>query len=201
MKKSETPSRRIRLDLMSPVELAIYEAGQVIEGMAADVRLTNAQIKLSEARNLVADFIDGVDFVGQNKTVDREELLKVKECYFEMVEAMAICHKWASDDADIARIKELVRKSTEASSILSSKLQATPINDAELLKIGYRYYNEKEDGDLTRDFDGKLDIDYVGGAIRVKSHFEGYWMYRPLQHIKTIEHLKQLIFILNGEIV
>lgn len=53
--------RRIRLDLMSPAELAIYNAVQEVEKMAADVRLTHAVIKLSEARALVADFIDGIN--------------------------------------------------------------------------------------------------------------------------------------------
>jgi hypothetical protein len=53
----ETP-RRNRLDLNTPVEKAIYEAGQLIEKMGADVKLTSAQIKLQEARELVADFID-----------------------------------------------------------------------------------------------------------------------------------------------
>lgn len=53
----ETP-RRIRLDLNTPTELAIYEVMQMVEKMPPDVRLTNAGIKLQEARNLVADFID-----------------------------------------------------------------------------------------------------------------------------------------------
>lgn len=53
----ETP-RRIRLDLNTPVELAIYEVMQMIEKMPADVKLTLAGEKLHEARNLVADYID-----------------------------------------------------------------------------------------------------------------------------------------------
>jgi len=58
--KSETP-RRIRLDLNSPVELAIYEVMQMIEKMPADIKLTLAGEKLREARELVADFIDKVE--------------------------------------------------------------------------------------------------------------------------------------------
>lgn len=54
----ETP-RRTRLDLNTPVELAIYEVMQMVEKLPADARLTNAGIKLQEARNLVADYIDG----------------------------------------------------------------------------------------------------------------------------------------------
>lgn len=57
---SEPTPRRIRLDLNSPAEIAIYEAIQAVEKMDADVRLTHAVIKLQEARNLVADFIDEV---------------------------------------------------------------------------------------------------------------------------------------------
>lgn len=56
----ETP-RRIRLDLMTPAELAIYNATQEVEKIGADVRLTHAVIKLQEARELVADFIDNIN--------------------------------------------------------------------------------------------------------------------------------------------
>ena len=51
--------RRNRLDLMSPAELAIYNAQQEVEKAGADVRLTDATILLSQARNKVADFVDG----------------------------------------------------------------------------------------------------------------------------------------------
>jgi hypothetical protein len=53
--------RRSRLDLNEPAELAIREAILKVEKMPADVRLTYAVIKLSEAKELVADFIDGVN--------------------------------------------------------------------------------------------------------------------------------------------
>ena len=52
--------RRNRLDLNTPAEKAIYDAIQEVEKVGADTRLTGAVIKLSEARNLVADFIDGI---------------------------------------------------------------------------------------------------------------------------------------------
>lgn len=42
---SEIP-RRLRLDLASPAELAIHIAIQEIEKLPADIRLTDAQIKL-----------------------------------------------------------------------------------------------------------------------------------------------------------
>lgn len=53
----ETP-RRIRLDLMTPTEKAIYDVQQMVEKMPPDIRLTLAGEKLREARNLVGDFID-----------------------------------------------------------------------------------------------------------------------------------------------
>lgn len=46
---------------MSRAELAIYEAMRIIEEMRADKRLTEALDLLEQAREKVADFIDGVD--------------------------------------------------------------------------------------------------------------------------------------------
>ena len=42
--------RRIRIDLMTPGELAICNAIDAVEAMGADVRLTEAVILLSQAR-------------------------------------------------------------------------------------------------------------------------------------------------------
>jgi hypothetical protein len=53
--------RRTRLDLMSPAEVAIYNASLEVEKAGADRRLTAASIKLQEARSLVADYIDNVN--------------------------------------------------------------------------------------------------------------------------------------------
>lgn len=50
--------RRCRIDLMTPAELAIYKAAQAVEEMPADVRLTDAVILLSQARDKVADYVD-----------------------------------------------------------------------------------------------------------------------------------------------
>jgi len=50
--------RRIRLDLNEPAELAIYNAIQEVEKAGADPKLTKAVTLLSEAKNLVADYID-----------------------------------------------------------------------------------------------------------------------------------------------
>jgi len=75
MKTENEIPRRNRLDLNEPAELAIYKAMQEVEKMPADVRLTNAGIKLQEARNLVADFIDSPDQVKQRE-VKKEKWLE-----------------------------------------------------------------------------------------------------------------------------
>lgn len=56
--RDEAP-RRCYLDKMLPVERAIYDAAQLVEEMPPDTRLTAAINHLTDARNLVADFIDG----------------------------------------------------------------------------------------------------------------------------------------------
>lgn len=56
---SEIP-RRNRVDQWTPAEHAIDAAVQVVEALPADVRLTDAVVRLGEARNSVADYVDGV---------------------------------------------------------------------------------------------------------------------------------------------
>lgn len=51
--------RRARLNLFSSAEKAIWDATQEVEKMGADVRLTDAVILLGQAREKVADYIDG----------------------------------------------------------------------------------------------------------------------------------------------
>jgi hypothetical protein len=51
--------RRNQLDKCTPAELAIYKAMEEVEKAGADVKLTEAIIKLQEAKELVADFVDG----------------------------------------------------------------------------------------------------------------------------------------------
>lgn len=46
------------LNYMTSSELAITKAMGEVENLGADVRLTNAQIKLQEARSLVEEYID-----------------------------------------------------------------------------------------------------------------------------------------------
>jgi hypothetical protein len=51
--------RRNRMDLWTPAEKAIQEAVNEVEKAGADVRLTDAVILLQQAKNKVADFVDG----------------------------------------------------------------------------------------------------------------------------------------------
>ena len=50
--------RRNRIDLNIPAELKIRAAADAVEVLGCDVRLTNAVIKLAEARELVADWAE-----------------------------------------------------------------------------------------------------------------------------------------------
>jgi hypothetical protein len=50
--------RRIRVDLMTPAELAIREAVIAVEAAGCHPRLTDAVILLGQARDAVADFVD-----------------------------------------------------------------------------------------------------------------------------------------------
>ena len=50
--------RKIRLDLMTPPEVALRAALAAVEGMPADVRLTQASMKVSEALDLVSAYVD-----------------------------------------------------------------------------------------------------------------------------------------------
>ena len=54
----ENLPRRNQLDLLTPAELAIFEAMQAVEKIGADEKLTEAVIILQKARDLVADFIE-----------------------------------------------------------------------------------------------------------------------------------------------
>ena len=57
--RNEVP-RRIRIDLFSEAEKAIYDATWVVERAGAHPHLTDAVVLLQKAREAVADFVDGV---------------------------------------------------------------------------------------------------------------------------------------------
>lgn len=51
--------RRIQLEKMTPAEVAILAAVLEVEKMGADTRLTRAVTLLQQAREKVADYVDG----------------------------------------------------------------------------------------------------------------------------------------------
>lgn len=81
----------------------------------------------------------------------------------------------------------------------SYRYTGIPITEESLLKLGYKFYNGKTSGTLCRDFGGKLDIDFYEGKIQVKSHYEGYQMYRPIHNVKFVHQLQNIYFDLTGE--
>lgn len=58
MKEVDGIPRRIRLDLLSPAEIAIYQAIQAVEEVGAHPLLTEAVILLGQAKNKVSDYMD-----------------------------------------------------------------------------------------------------------------------------------------------
>lgn len=52
--------RRVDLNRYTPAEKAIYDAILAVEAIGADVRLTDAVKLLTDAKNKVADYVDGV---------------------------------------------------------------------------------------------------------------------------------------------
>lgn len=55
---NNTIPRRVRIDLFSKEEKAIYDVQQMIEHMEADPILTDVGLLLSQARNRLADYVD-----------------------------------------------------------------------------------------------------------------------------------------------
>lgn len=55
---ANTTDRRFNLDLNTPAELAIHKAMEEVEKTGADVKLTEAVMLLSKAKDLVSDYID-----------------------------------------------------------------------------------------------------------------------------------------------
>lgn len=50
--------KRNRLDLMTPAELAIYNAIQEVEKLGADIILTDVVVELGKAKDKLSDYID-----------------------------------------------------------------------------------------------------------------------------------------------
>ena len=54
-------NRRNNLQLMAPAEKAIYDVMQLVEEMGADVKLTDAIVKLGEAKDHISDYLDELE--------------------------------------------------------------------------------------------------------------------------------------------
>lgn len=80
-----------------------------------------------------------------------------------------------------------------------SQLEGIPLTEEWLLKLGYRFYKNKESGTLCLDYVGKLDIDFYEGKIQIKSRYEEYDLYRHLFGITCVHHIQNLYFALSGE--
>ena len=91
--------RRIRLDLNTAAELAIHNAIQEVEKVGADVRLTNSVIHLSIAKDLLSDFIDGVE---------TPERMNEKDLIIQGLEEGAMSWKYEYDNCR-ALLKALVQ--------------------------------------------------------------------------------------------
>lgn len=73
-----------------------------------------------------------------------------------------------------------------------------PLTEEILLKAGWKYYNGKTSGDLTKDTVCKVDLDFINGVIKIKSHYEEYGMYRDLP-ICYLHQLQNIYFALTGQ--
>jgi hypothetical protein len=108
--------RRSRLDLNEPVELAIHNAMMEVEKAGADVRLTQATILLSQAKNLVADYIEKKPI--ENEDAKVKPRIELKAFAFQ-VEQMRMAQTRLEDllngssresDQAITHIKEMKRQ-------------------------------------------------------------------------------------------
>jgi len=82
---------------------------------------------------------------------------------------------------------------------LAWQITGLPLSEEILLKCGYKFYNGKSEGDLCMDFGGKLDVDFIDGKIKVKSHYEEYTAYRTIFCIEYLHQLQNLYFALTDE--
>jgi len=74
--KRELP-RRCYVDLMTPAELAIREVIGKVESVGCDVRLTDAVVLLTQAKEKVADFVDDLPLEGTLAEVISEGWLRL----------------------------------------------------------------------------------------------------------------------------
>ena len=73
--------RRIRIDLMTPAELAIRNAVLEVENAGCHVLLTDAVVLLQQAREKVADFVDA--------NLEEEKFGKLVDGFFDEMDRRA----------------------------------------------------------------------------------------------------------------
>lgn len=87
----DSQPRRIRLDYLQPMELAIYAAQQAIEEGPPSPHLTNAGILLQQAREKVADFYEGLpDQPEATANLDQAQSSPFGEAYFLRMESHGV---------------------------------------------------------------------------------------------------------------
>ncbi len=70
------------------------------------------------------------------------------------------------------------------------------LSEENIKELGYCYYIGKTSGDMTMDLNGKIDLDWRDGRIKVKSHYETSDYYREA-HIKYVHQLQNAISAFN----
>jgi hypothetical protein len=129
--KSNKMRQRNRMDLWTPAELAIYNAMREVEKMPASVTLTNAVIKLSEAQNLVADYLD--------ESLDSTPINQADEDVrdYEASDKAVIEHPCDAPLKDGATIEQLGKESLSALGFVFEKIGH---NDFNLLGVFHDEY-------------------------------------------------------------
>ena len=102
--------RRIQLDQCIPAELYIFKAMEEVEKLGAGVKLTEAIIKLQEAKELISDYIDNTK-VNIEMSDDLKKLcddLFKPENIEKIAKELEKCHKEAQSIRDILNLKRFI---------------------------------------------------------------------------------------------
>lgn len=99
MPENQIP-RRFRLYEYTPAEKAIYEAIVKVEEAGCDVRLTDAVVLLGEAKDCIADFVDGVPRRDPRTRTESDLRLAVKAAWIAAFEdaIKTRCHYCAAGE-------------------------------------------------------------------------------------------------------
>lgn len=102
----------------------------------------------------------------------------------------------------IVEMKIFLEETDGYKSIHDSRIDSVnpiPLTEEWLVKFGWSYYNGKTSGNLTKDFGGKIDFDFIDGEMMLKSHYEDQYKYRHVRHIEFVHQLQNLYFALTGK--